>query len=210
MLRRSHVYLVLSGLIGVLPRGLPAQERGTQIGLELGYSSAQFRPAGTLNESREGSLVAGFVSRRIAGPLSGQIELMFSRKGGGLSAAGTGGTVLSSVQLVYVEVPLLARVAVPLGRLRPVLIGGGSLAISVGCELQVEGADNLEQAPCDGGSSVSLAGSDFNAIFGGGLEYPLHSATLRLELRRVIGLRNLSAGEDLKNRVWAVLLGITF
>ena len=210
MLRRPHVCLLIAGLIGALPRGLCAQDAGTQLGFELGYSRSQFHPVGALNESREGSLVAGFVSRQIAGPLSGQIELMFWRKGGGLSAAGASGTVLGSVQLVYVEVPVLARIAVPLGRLRPVLLGGGSLAVSVGCEVQLEGADNIEQEPCDSGSNVSLAGSDFNAIFGGGLEYPLPNATLRLELRRVIGLRNIAPGEELKNRVWAVLLGITF
>jgi hypothetical protein len=210
MLRRSHFCLVLAGLIGVLPPGLRAQERGTQIGFELGYSRAQFYPLGTLNESREGSLVAGFVSRRIAGPLSGQIELMMSRKGGGLSAAEAGGTVAGTVQLVYVEIPVLARVVLPIGRLRPVLLGGGSLAVSVGCELQMEGADNIEQERCDGDSTASLAGSDFSAIFGGGLEYPLRSATLRLEVRRVLGLRNIAAGQELKNRVWAVLLGITF
>jgi hypothetical protein len=210
MARRLQLCLVLAGLLGALPGEVRAQEPGTQIGFELGYSRSRFQPVGALDESRDGSLIAGFAARRIAGPLSGQIELMFSRRGGGLSTAGATGPVIGTVQLIYVEVPVLARVAVPIGRLRPVLLGGGSFAISVGCELQVEGGDNIEQERCDGDSSISLTGSDFNAIFGGGLEYPWHGATLRLELRRMIGLRNIAPTGDLKNRVWAALLGITF
>jgi hypothetical protein len=211
MLRRSQFCLVLAGLVGVLPGALRAQGRDTQIGFELGYSHARFSPVGVSSATQEGSIIAGFLSRRIAGPLSGQIELMLSRRGGGLSAPDASGTFLGTAQLVYIEVPVLARITVPVGRLRPVLLGGGSFAVSVGCELQVAGADNVEQERCDGDSAtVALAGSDFNAVFGGGLEYTTRSATLRLELRRIVGLRNLAPGQDLKNRVWAVLAGITF
>ncbi|HTC25249.1 MAG TPA: porin family protein [Gemmatimonadales bacterium] len=210
MVRRSHAWLLLAGLLGAIPHGVRAQGSATQIGLELGYSRARFQPVGVLDESRDGSLVAGFLSRRIAGPLSGQIELMFSRKGGGLTAVGPNGTISGTVQLVYVEVPVLARLAIPVGRLRPVLVGGGALAISVGCEVQAEAADNIEQQRCDSDSTVSLAGTDFSAVVGGGVEYAMRAATLRLEVRRILGLRDIAAGEGLKNRVWAVLLGITF
>jgi hypothetical protein len=55
-----------------------------------------------------------------------------------------------------------------------------------------------------------LAGSDFSAVLGGGLDYPWRGAHLRLEVRRTIGLRNVATSPDVKNRVWAVLLGITF
>ena len=143
MPRRPYTYLVIGVLLGALPRGIRAQEPGTQLGFEIGYSRARFQPAGTQNDSRDGSLIAGFVSRRIAGPLSGQIELMFSRKGGGLTTQTATGTTVGTVQLIYVEVPLLARVSLPVGRLRPVLLGGGSFAVSVGCELQAEGPSSL-------------------------------------------------------------------
>jgi outer membrane protein with beta-barrel domain len=211
MSRRPRTYLALAVLLGALPRGIRAQEPGTQLGFELGYSRARFQPPGPQSDSRDGSVIAGFVSRRIAGPLSGQIELMFSRRGGGLTAQTAAGTTVGTVQLIYVEVPLLARVTLPVGRLRPVLLGGGSLAVSVGCELQAEGVDNIEQQRCDGaGADPSLAGTDVSAIVGGGLEYPWRGSYLRLEVRRTIGLKNLLANDQLKSRVWAVLAGITF
>ncbi len=211
MSRRPCTHLLIGVLLGALPRGIRAQEPGTHLGFELGYSRARFQPAGAQNDSRDGSLIAGFVSRRVAGPLSGQIELMLSRKGGGLTTQTATGTTVGTVQLIYVEVPLLARLSLPVGRLRPVLLGGGSFAVSVGCELQAEGVDNIEQQRCDGaGTDPSLAGTDFSAIVGGGLEYPWRGSYLRLEVRRTIGLENLLANDPLKNRAWAVLAGITF
>jgi len=208
---RPRVCLLLGVLLGAVPPGASAQQPRTLLGLELGYSRAQFEPPGTPSESRDGSLIAAFVSQHIAGPLSAQLELMFSRKGGGLSAVSSAGTTSGTAQLIYVEIPLLARVALPIGRLRPVLLGGGSFAISVGCELQVQGLDNIAQQRCDGANAnPSLAGTDFNAIVGGGLEYPWRSSYLRLEVRRVVGLHDLSASQQIKNRVWAVVAGITF
>lgn len=193
--------------MGAVPQGISAQEPGTQLGFELGFSRARFQPADAQAASRDGSLIAGFITRRIAGPLSGQVELMFSRKGGSLTTPGAAGTV----QLIYVEVPVLARVTLPVGRLRPVLLGGGSFAVSVGCELQVQGPDNIEQQRCDGaGADPALAGTDLSAIVGAGLEYPWRGSHVRLEIRRTIGAKNLLANDPLKNRVWAALLAITF
>lgn len=209
MSRRPLTCLAIGAMLA-LPRGIRAQEPGTQLGFELGYSRARFEPAGTSSDTRDGSLIAGFLSHRIAGPLSGQVELMFSRKGGRLATQTAAGPTVGMVQQIYVEVPLLVRAELPVGRLRPVLLGGGSVAVSVGCELQAEGIDNVEQQRCDGaGADPSLAGTDISAIVGGGLEYPWRGSYLRLELRRTIGLKNLLAS-DLKNRVWAILAGVTF
>ena len=211
MVRRPLDFFLLGLFLVAVPSGARAQESATQLGLELGYSHAQFVSAGGGGSWRDGSLIAGFLTRRLAGPVSGQLEVMFSRRGGGLSATGAGGTIAGTAQLIYVEVPLLARLTLPVGRLRTVLLGGGSFAVSVGCELQVAGPDNIEQQPCDGPAAVvPVAGSDFSAVLGGGLEYPWKGSHLRLEVRRTIGLRDVATSPDVKNRVWAVLLGITF
>jgi outer membrane protein with beta-barrel domain len=211
MTRRPRDRFLLAALLAAVSSEVRAQEPGTRLGFELGYSQARFVSSGTSGDSRDGSLIAGFLERRIAGPLSGQAELMFSRRGGALSAAGPGGGVAGTAQLIYVEIPVLARLTLPVGRLRPVLLGGGSFAVSVGCELQVAGPDNLEQQPCDGpAATVPLTGSDLSAVFGGGIDYGWKGSHLRLEVRRTIGLRDVAAGQDIRNRVWAVLLGITF
>lgn len=210
MVRRPLDCSALALLLAAAPVAVGAQTSATQLGFELGYSQARFAASGTTGDPRDGSVIAGFLTRRFGGPVSGQVEVMFSRRGGGLTATGPGGTVTGSAQLIYVELPLLMRAALPVGRLRPVLLGGGSFAVAVGCELEAVAPGN-EQQPCDGaGAVVPLAGSDFSAVVGGGLEAPFRNSYVRLELRRTIGFRDIAAGQDIKSRVWAVLLGVTF
>src|SRR6185503_14719743 len=123
-------------LLGAVPCGLQAQSSRRALGFELGYSRASFVPGG-LSGAREGSLIGGFIGQRISGPVSAQIELLLSTKGGALAVDTPSGPVRSAVQLVYIELPLVARVALPVGlRLQPVLLGGGSYALRVGCEFQ--------------------------------------------------------------------------
>ncbi len=209
--RPSRFIVMLGVLLGAAaPSVLPAQAGNTGLGFEIGYSRASFAPRG-ITGAREGSLIGGFVSQRLSGPLSAQIELLFTTKGGSLPASTPAGPARATVQLVYVELPLLARVALPLGRVRPVLLGGGSYALSVGCEFELQVAGAFGQARCDQpGTGLELAGADLSAILGGGVEYAWRSSALRLELRRFIGLRDVVEGTEGKNRVWVVLFGITF
>jgi hypothetical protein len=212
MIWRPSRFIVIVGVcLGAGPSGLRAQGGRTGLGFEVGYSRASFAPS-SLTEAREGSLIGGFISQRVSGPLSGQIELLFATKGGALTAATPDGPVRAAVQLVYIEVPLLARATVPLGRrLKPILLGGGSYALSVGCEFQVEVPGAFGQVPCDqSGTGLQLVKSDMSAIVGGGLEYAWGSSAVRLELRRFIGLRTVVEGSEGKNRAWVALFGVTF
>jgi hypothetical protein len=198
-------------LLGAVPCGLHAQGNRRALGFELGYSRATFAPSG-LSDAREGGLIGGFIGQRIRGPVSAQIELLLTTKGGALAVDTPSGPARAAVQLVYIELPLLARVAVPLGsRLHPVVLGGGSYALSVGCEFQVDVPGAFGQVRCDqAGTGLELVQSDMSAILGGGLEYLWRGSTVRLELRRFIGLRNVVEGGEGKNRAWVVLFGITF
>lgn len=198
-------------LLGAVAGGLHAQGSRRALGFELGYSRASFVPGG-LSGVREGSLIGGFIGQRISGPVSAQIELLVSTKGGALAVDTPSGPTRAAVQLVYIELPLLARVALPLGRrLHPVVLGGGSYALSVGCEFQLDVPGAFGQLRCDqAGTGLELVQSDLSAILGGGLEYLWHRSTVRLELRRFIGLRNVVEGGEGKNRAWVALFGITF
>ena len=212
---RFNAMLVL--FLGAAPSAVCAQGQGgravdhTALGFELGYSRASFAPRGITGE-REGGMIGGFISQQLSGPLTAQLELLFTTKGGSLLAETPAGPARAVVQLVYVELPLLARVTLPLGgRVRPVLLGGGSYALSVGCEFQIQVAGAFGQARCDQpGTGLELARSDLSAIVGGGVEYSWKKSTARLELRRFVGLRDVVKGTEGKNRVWVVLFGITF
>ena len=217
MIRRSARFNIILGLfLGAAPSLVCAQNvrppDHTLLGFELGFSSASFEPSGGTG-SRQGGVIGGFIAQRLGNLFAAQAELVFTRKGGSLPAATPTGSAEAAVQLVYVEAPLLGRVTLPVGgRLRPVLYGGGSFALSVGCEFQLEVPGAVAESRCDeAGTGLQLSSTDWSAILGGGVEYAWKPGTeIRLELRRVIGLRNVVEGFEGKNRAWVALFGITF
>lgn len=217
MTRRSARFtLILVLFLGVAPSVAPAQgvrpPDRTLLGFEVGFSSSSFEPsAGT--GAREGGMIGSFVAQRLSNLFSAQVELVFTKKGGSLPAVTPTGSTAAAVQLVYVEAPVLARVTLPVGsRLRPVLFGGGSFALSVGCEFQVEVQGVVAESRCDQpGTGLELSSTDWSAILGGGIEYAWKRSTeIRLEIRRFIGLHNVVEGSEGKNRAWVALFGITF
>ncbi len=204
--------LCCAGLLG--PGPAVAQFSVPNMGLHLGYSQYGFVGAGAtgVQESRGGSVFGIFVDRHLAGPVEAELELQFSKKGGGLSDQAQGVPVSVSVQLVYLELPLLAHIHVPIGgnHIRPFVVGGGSVGFKVGCDFQAEITGRVAQSSCDDPGGVSVAGTDFGAIVGAGFEYSWLSSAVRLEARETFGLRNLVPGPAVKNRGWGILLGITF
>lgn len=188
-----------------------AQAEHSDLGFQLGYSRARFSgDQSGLGESRSGSLFGIFVGTPVAGPLTAQAEIFLAKKGGGLSTVVENTPVEVSVQLVYIEVPLLARFVIPLGgRLHPNVFGGGSLALNIGCDIQAEASGLLAQQACDEGGDVEVNAVDFGAVVGAGIEYDWRNSNLRVEIRQTVGLRRVAAGDTAKNRAWALLFGIT-
>jgi hypothetical protein len=191
----------------------PAAGQGehSDLGFQLGYSRARFgADQSGLGESRSGSLFGVFLGTPVAGPLSAQAEIFLAKKGGGLSTVVENIPIEVSVQLVYIEFPLLARFAIPLGgRLHPNLFGGGSVALNIGCDIQAEVPGLLAQQACDEAGDVAVNTFDVGAVIGAGLEYDWRHSSVRLEIRQTIGVREVSAGDPAKNRAWAILFGIT-
>jgi hypothetical protein len=201
-----------------VPAAPPSPPRVRQpviLGLQAGYSESGFVGGdGTANENRAGSLFGVFVDRRLTGPLQAQFELFLAKKGGGFTSALGDVPVRISAQLVYLELPVLARLVIPVGssRLRPVLFGGGSVSFNIGCEFQAEVPSQVVQVGCNdsAGVGIPLHEVDFGLIAGGGLEYRRRGTAFRLEFREVFGQREVLADDVLKNRTWAILFGFTF
>ncbi|HEU5171267.1 MAG TPA: porin family protein [Gemmatimonadales bacterium] len=192
---------------------LAAQGEHSDLGFQLGYSLAGFtdQPAG-LGESRSGSMFGVFLGTPVAGPLSAQAELSLAKKGGGLSTVVRDIPARLSLQLVYIELPLVARVAVPVGgRLHPNLFGGGTVALNIGCDIQAEIPGLIPQQECSdtGGTAVEVHTFDYGLVVGAGVEYDWRHSAARLEVRRTLGLRPVTPGDPAENRAWAILFGIT-
>ncbi len=190
---------------------LAAQGEHADIGFQLGYSRAKFtNDQSGLAESRSGSLFGVFVGTPVAGPLTAQAELFLAKKGGGLSAVVVNVPVQVSIQLVYLELPLLARFVIPLGgRLHPNVFGGGSVALNIGCDIQAEIPGLVAQQACDEAGTLEVNTLDLGAVVGAGFEYDWRKSSARLEVRQTFGLREVAPGDTARNRAWAILFGIT-
>jgi hypothetical protein len=204
--------LALAGLLLLLAAApAAAQREHADLGFQLGYSRARFSgDQSGLGESRNGSLFGVFLGTPVAGPLSAQAELFLAKKGGGLSTVVATLPVQLSIQLVYLEVPLLARLAVPLGgRFHPNVFGGGSVALNIGCDIQAEIPGVIDQQACDEAGDLVVNSFDLGAVVGAGVEYDWRDSSARLEIRQTVGLRDVAPGDPTRNRSWAILFGIT-
>jgi len=164
--RLTRFIVIVGLLLGAAPSGLRAQGSRPGLGFELGYSRASFAPGGLTGPGRKSD-------RRLHQPANQRTAQRPDRapvydQSGALTAGTPVGPAPAAVQTVYVEIPLLARVVLPLGRrVSPVLLGGGSYALSVGCEFQADVPGAFAQTRCDQpGTGLQLVKSDMSAIVG--------------------------------------------
>ncbi|HET8624159.1 MAG TPA: porin family protein [Gemmatimonadales bacterium] len=203
--------LVLAVCVFGVAAPAAGQKEHSDLGFQLGYSRARFSgDQSGIGESRTGSLFGAFIGTPLAGPLNVQAEIFLAKKGGGLSTTIAAVPVQVSVQLIYLEVPLLARIVIPVGgRLHPNVFGGGSVALNVGCDIQAEVPGLVSQEACDEAGTLQVNTFDLGAVVGAGVEYDWRKSNARLEIRQTFGLREVAPGGLVKNRVWAILFGIT-
>ena len=139
------------------------------------------------------------------------------------------------VALDYLEIPVLARLAVPVTgfrgrpdmRLQPFMVAGVTGATLLNCASSVSGSSpetvrNLEEEeliPADC-SVYPFAGRDFSLLYGVGLSLQVRRRQVTAEVRRTMGINNLRTGLRaqgcqcgrgwLINDVVSVLVGTSF
>lgn len=195
-------------------RDAGAQESAA-VGAQVGYSRADLTGAASdLVRSRQGAITGVYLHLPVNSAVSVRPELIFSLKGGGTVAliAGTSTLADIDIELAYLELPVLARLTLAGGRFRPVVFGGPSAGIRIGCDfLIVFSADSTRRETCGQDPVDQLRAWDFGWIAGAAIEMPLPRTTLALQGRYSAGFRSILEGNvDLRNRGMAVLFGLTF
>jgi hypothetical protein len=197
-------------------------QAGAAVGAEVGYSRADLiGESSDLVESRQGAITGVYLHLPLNSMLSLRPELLFSLRGGRTLVLIAGDEenpdeiAELDIELAYLELPMLARVVLPRGRIRPAVFGGPSLALQIGCDFLFETSDSLFRFTCgeeQGERVVSQVREwDVAWIAGAALELHLPRTTLSLQGRYTAGLRSILEGPlDLRNRGVAVLFGLTF
>jgi hypothetical protein len=178
----------------------------------VGYSRADLGgPDAQGIRARQGAVSGVYLSASLGGGLSIRPELLFALKGGRTEVSlEDGSTATLDIDLAYVEVPLLARVNFPTGRLRPVLFAGPSAGFQIGCDLQVIAADTTARRSCSIVVPGFFRSFDYGVVGGGGAEFVWGQSALSLEARYTAGIRSIVNGATVRNRVFDLMLGLTF
>lgn len=201
----------------------PAQDwprRPLQVGVVFGYANARYAPK-TPDITRVTGAYFGFlVTFPVLGPFAFEPQVVFTPKGGGAVSVVEGVLVRVSLEPVYVELPLLAVLRVPLGsRIRPRLFAGPAPSVRLGCDFQfiaIDGGDQtVTRQSCQEAQITDLQKVDLGWVWGGGVDFRAGQVLLRADVRLVQGLRDVSPSGAIglagaRNHQWVAAVGFAF
>lgn len=124
-----------------------------------------------------------------------QPEALISQQGAGF----TTGITTSSFKVSYLVVPANFRINLGSGGVQPFILGGPYAAFRLSCNVE----DLLD---CE---ALDLSSTDWGLDFGAGLKFGGFFAEARYSLG-LTDISNLSEGFDSKQRVFTVMIGISF
>lgn len=141
-----------------------------------------------------------------------QAEVLLSGKGVGynrdfsvsLLGNNLSGNVTADAEVSYIEIPLLAKLVLPVaGTVQPYLYGGPSLGVltdkATSVRIKASGLSNVgipDNLPIDIPATFAFYDIDWSAVVGGGVRFRLENTALGLDARYTMGLR--SALESIK------------
>jgi opacity protein-like surface antigen len=157
-------------------------------------------------DSRTGLLFGATVGVTVTPWLTVQLEGRYSQKG----TKQTDNDVIVSLNLWYVDVPLVAKAYIPTNGspVMPYLYVGGFMGFETGCGVTASGAVSLDLS-CET-ADVGRQTNDYGVVFGGGTDVRLGPGAVTLDIEYSLGLRNLAEDPntgEAHSRVFAFAAG---
>ena len=152
------------------------------------------------------ALVAGvFVSFNLNSFFAIQPEVLYSRKGPKWDGQFEGKPFKATAEFDYIDVAFLAKGLIPISAnstFRLNLFSGPYVGIKQKAKLKYEwggesGENELEH----------IKDKDFGLVFGGGFDFEIGMGRLLVDLRYGMSLSSISKEEEIKNKVFSVMLG---
>jgi len=200
--------VLLLAIVLVVPRG-DSRSQGVAFGVHGGLNMANIStddPELAGRSALSGFAAGPFVTLEVTGFLGLQVEGLYSQKGVEVNSEEGYGRI----HVDYVEIPVLAKVGLPgaTGAVRPYILAGVAFGIQAECWLY-DSADATEW-DCDE-QDVEINPRDTGLLAGGEVRVLLGPLFLSAGIRHTWGLKSLVREDEtfsVKNRVWAVLLGL--
>ncbi len=157
-------------------------------------------------ESRTGFSIGGFLAYPLANMFYIQPEVLYTMKGAAQKQTFGGTTYTGTVKLDYLEIPVLAKLVIPMKNsgLTPMLYAGPALGFKLSSKLHLEGGGLDSEEDYEG-----IKGTDFGFVIGGGVGIPVGASTFGIEIRYDLGLSSIDDSEDnfnIKNNVLMLMV----
>lgn len=200
----GRLWCVVMGVVMASAVAAEVQAQGVTWGLKGGivFGSLDVEGPDAFDTSPDaGGLFGGFVGVELGRYLRVQPEVYWSVRHFSATRVPTPFTVSTR----GVEVPVLLQARIPEGRSTQALLYGGPQVSFVGKVTQEAGGKSTD-------ISAQIEDVDFGLVFGAGVERRLARGAWHLELRTVIGTRNLREQGDgvFRSRAIQLLFGYRF
>ena len=185
-------------------------------GVKAGSISANMPAADTAVEwsAKWGITGGAFACFVLDDVFSIQPEILYSPKGARHSDSNGASTTTLSVSAPYIDVPVLLKAFLPLGStegLRPTVFAGPYFGFKAGKGKYQEDVGGGGQHSTSEVPLTNLKGVDFGVVLGAGAEFPVGGMRFTFDIRWGTSLPTISsAGDNLKNKAWSFLLGLSF
>ena len=135
--------------------------------------------------------------------------MLYTMKGVEYSEDYQGSSLKITLEMNYLEIPILVKYALPVEwAVKPHIFAGPSLGIKIGDDLKASSKGQSTSIP---ESVADLKDYEFGFALGVGLDYSLGtSGLINLDIRYAPALTGAFGGGDEKNSVWAVTVGYVF
>lgn len=201
--------LVTTTLFCLAALATPAQG---QFGIRGGVNLTKFvGDDAASSESATGLNLGATIPLLTIGPVSIVPEVYYAQKGAKQFDPTTATTF--EFGLDYIEVPVLAKLSIPLGgALRWYVAGGPAFAWRVDCSISsTSSGTSTDTSDCSetfGSFNTAMEKADRGVVVGSGLDFTIPGlGGLNLDARLVRGLTRLTEGADVKNQAFSLMLG---
>jgi hypothetical protein len=205
MKRLAIVFLAAALVAALVPQALDAG-----VGIKGGYSLAKFAQTSALPVPTWGNtkfFVGGLSFEGGLGFFSLQPEILYVRMGGKYTIDADNSL---ENRLEYIQAPVLIKLNIMPGPIRPFIYGGGYGAYLV----KAKGIMVVAGVPQEAPLTDNFERLDYGVVGGAGLSIGLAGVSVSIEGRYNYGLKNIlkdpAAGETMKNRCLMALVGLNF
>jgi hypothetical protein len=171
--------------------------QGIEYGVKGGLNLSNFGGSDADEwDNRVGIAIGGFLAYPVMNMFYIQPEVLYTMKGAKWDYDFGGASYTETLQLDYLEIPVLAKLVIPLqnSTIKPMIYAGPAVAFNLKSNWHVEGNGEEFDEEDD-----EVKSTDFGFVLGGGVGIPFGSHMLGVEVRYDFGLSSFDDSPEKYN-----------